>query len=214
MGNFSEIITGPMRSGKSAYLLDKISELKGQGQRVLAFKPVLDVRDGMQIKSRNGAPPFRAEPITNARQVIKTTLHQAGGSTDQTIGAVFIDEIHLLQNCHEILLARHHLTQHGISVYMAGLDTDFRGLPFNMGPHWSESMAALIPHFDSHVQLAALCAVCEAPAHWTQRLVDDEPAPWDAPLIEVGDQQYEPRCLSHYQPPAKVALPKVRNKIV
>ena len=38
-------------------------------------------------------------------------------------------------------------------------------------------------------------------ANRTQRTIGGQPAPYDSPLILVGDQEYEARCLKHHQIP-------------
>ena len=70
----------------------------------------------------------------------------------------------------------------------AGLDQDFRRLPF--GP-----MPELLAHAEFVDKLQAVCHRCGGGATTTQRLVDGRPAPYSGATIVVGaNEQYEARC--------------------
>ena len=80
------------------------------------------------------------------------------------------------------------LADRGVQVVAAGLDQDFRGLPFGFMP-------TLMSLADNVMKLHAICKVCGEEASRTQRLVDGHPAAEDDPLILVGaDERYEARC--------------------
>jgi len=82
-------------------------------------------------------------------------------------------------------------------VIVAGLDMDFRGEPF--GP-----MPLLMAEAEEVTKLQAICVTCGAPASRTQRLIDDQPAAFDDPIILVGgSESYEARCRSCHRVPAK-----------
>src|SRR5690606_20610473 len=66
-------------------------------------------------------------------------------------------------------------------VIVAGLDTSFRGEPF-------DGMAYLLATADSVTKLTAVCARCGEPATRTQRLIDGQPAPWTSHVIVPGDE--------------------------
>ena len=71
---------------------------------------------------------------------------------------------------------------------VAGIDMDFRGEPF--GP-----MARIFAIAETVDKLHAICVRCGGPATRNQRLVDGEPAPFEAPTIQVGGaESYEARC--------------------
>ena len=80
------------------------------------------------------------------------------------------------------------LADRGIRVVAAGLDQDFRRLPF--GP-----MPELLSHAEFVDKLQAVCHRCGGPATTTQRLVDGRPAPYSGETVVVGAaEQYEARC--------------------
>lgn len=70
------------------------------------------------------------------------------------------------------------LANRGYRVIVAGLDQDFRGLPFGQVPQ----LMAIAEHV---TKLQAVCSVCGSPASRTQRLIDGEPAAFDDPIILV-----------------------------
>ena len=89
------------------------------------------------------------------------------------------------------------LVDRGIRVIVAGLDMDFRGVPFGQMP----KLLALAEIVD---KLHAICMVCGEEATRTQRLVDGEPAYHDDPIIIVGaSEMYEARCRIHHQVPKR-----------
>ena len=79
------------------------------------------------------------------------------------------------------------------SVIVAGLDLDFRGVPFGFMP-------ALLSLADKVTKLKAICNSCGNDAHYTQRLVSGQPADFDDPLILIGAQDcYQARCRSCFK---------------
>jgi thymidine kinase len=80
------------------------------------------------------------------------------------------------------------LLERGTRVIVSGLDTDFRGEPFGIVPE-------LLALADSVTKLTAVCMRCGGQATRSQRLICGQPAPYDAPTIQVGgDEAYEARC--------------------
>ena len=99
---------------------------------------------------------------------------------------VGIDEAQFFDE--EIVGVALELADDGARVIAAGLDQDFRRLPF--GP-----MPALLAHAEFVDKLQAVCHRCGGGATTTQRLVDGRPAPYSGATIVVGaNEQYEARC--------------------
>ncbi len=97
------------------------------------------------------------------------------------------------------------LADQGVRVIVAGLDMDFRGEPF--GP-----MPLLVAQAEQVDKLQAICVVCGAPASRTQRLVNDQPAQYDDPIILVGaNEVYEARCRHCHQVPRRSAAASSRE---
>ena len=90
---------------------------------------------------------------------------------------VGIDEVGFLE--HAIVGHALELASNGVRVVVAGLDQDFRRLPF--GP-----MPELLSHAEFVDKLQAVCHRCGGPATTTQRLVDGLPAPYSGETVVVG----------------------------
>jgi thymidine kinase len=176
-GGWLEVICGPMFSGKSEEMIRRLRRAEIAGQRVVILKPRIDDRyDATDIVSHAGAR-MRAVPVTSADEV----LERAEG-----FEVVGIDEVQFLEETvveHALALANR-----GVRVVVAGLDQDFRRLPF--GP-----MPDLLSYAEFVDKLQAVCHRCGGPATTTQRLVDGRPAPYSGETVVVGAaEQYEARC--------------------
>ncbi len=176
-GGWLEVICGPMFSGKSEEMIRRLRRAEIAGQRVRIFKPWIDDRyDATDIVSHAGAR-MQAEPVTCVRDVVE----QAAG-----FDVVGIDEVQFFEA--EIVACALDLAERGVRVVVAGLDQDFRRLPF--GP-----MPELLSHAEFVDKLQAVCHRCGGPATTTQRLVDGLPAPYSGETVVVGAaEQYEARC--------------------
>lgn len=181
-----EVITGVMFSGKSEELIRRLRRALIAGKRVQVFKSALDdrYRGIEQVSSHEGAS-VDAVPVTSALELARL-VHP----TTQVIG---VDEAQFLdEGVVEVISA---LADRGARVIVAGTDMDFRGEPF--GP-----MPRLLTLAESVDKLHAICVVCGSPATRNQRLVDGEPAPFDAPTIQVGGaESYEARCRHCHEVP-------------
>ena len=81
------------------------------------------------------------------------------------------------------------LASEGKRVVVAGLDTDYRGLPF--GP-----MPDIMCEADYLDKLRAICVKCGNPASYTQRTSSD------SLQVVIGEHdKYEARCRNCFQPP-------------
>ena len=181
-GGWLEVICGPMFSGKSEEMIRRLRRAEIAGQRVVILKPRIDDRyDATDIVSHAGAR-MRAVPIGSADEA----LDRADG-----FEVVGIDEVQFL----DVVIVAHALAlaDRGVRVVAAGLDQDFRRLPF--GP-----MPELLAHAEFVDKLQAVCHRCGGPATTTQRLVDGRPAPYSGETVVVGAaEQYEARCRSCHE---------------
>lgn len=176
-GGWLEVICGPMFSGKSEEMLRRLRRAEIAGQSVVLFKPRIDDRfDAEDVVSHAGAR-MRGVPVSSVPEL----LARAHGHD-----VVGIDEVQFFAA--EVVAAALGLADVGVRVLAAGLDQDFRRLPF--GP-----MPDLLAHAEFVDKLQAVCHRCGGPATTTQRLVDGEPAPYSGATIVVGArEQYEARC--------------------
>jgi len=188
-GGWLEVICGPMFSGKSEEMIRRLRRAEIAGQRVVIFKPLIDDRyDATDVVSHAGAR-MRAVPIASVSELAE----RAAG-----LDVVGIDEAQFLGD--GIVSCALDLADRGTRVVVAGLDQDFRRLPF--GP-----MPELLSHAEFVDKLQAVCHRCGGPATTTQRLVDGRPAPYSGETVVVGaEEQYEARYRGCHEPGVGAAL--------
>ena len=76
----------------------------------------------------------------------------------------------------------------GVRVIVAGLDLDYRGVPFGPVP-------ALMAEAEDVTKVHAVCTVCGGDASRSQRVVASD----DVVLVGATDA-YEARCRAHWSP--------------
>ncbi|RMD52119.1 MAG: thymidine kinase [Candidatus Thermofonsia bacterium] len=173
-----ELVCGSMFSGKTEELIRLVRRAVIARQHVQVFKPVIDNRYQVErVTSHNGAD-FEAVPLAAAKEIL---THLEPETT-----VVAIDEVQFFDP--EIVEICEQLAEAGKRVICAGLDMDFRGVPF--GP-----MPDLLARAEKVTKLHAICVVCGHEASRTQRLIDGQPAAYDDPIVLVGaTEMYEARC--------------------
>jgi thymidine kinase len=182
-----EVITGVMFSGKSEELIRRVRRALIARRRVQVFKSALDDRYAgvFRVSSHMGAG-VEAVPVRSSREVA-----ERAHSETQVFA---LDEVQFLDD--GIVDVANALADRGARVIAAGIDMDFRGEPF--GP-----MPRLLTIAESVDKLYAICVVCGNPATRNQRLVDGQPAPAEAPVVQVGGHEsYEARCRRCHEVPA------------
>lgn len=182
-----EVITGPMFCGKTDELLRRLRRAIIAKQKIQVFKPGFDVRYGSQKVTSHAGNEYNAFPIDS--------ITELPSKLQADVTVVAIDEAQFFEE--EIVDVVQDLVDRGIRVIVAGLDMDFRGVPFG-------SMPQLLARAEIVDKLHAICMVCGEEATRTQRLVNGEPAYYDDPIIIVGaSEMYEARCRIHHQVPVK-----------
>jgi thymidine kinase len=178
-----------MFSGKSEEMIRRLRRAEIAGQRVVIFKPCIDDRyDVTDVVSHAGSR-MRAVPESSVAELVALA---------KGFDVVGIDEVQFFES--SIVSAALELAEHGARVIAAGLDQDFRRLPF--GP-----MPELLAHAEFVDKLQAVCHRCGGPATTTQRLVDGRPAPYSGETVLVGAaEQYEARCRGCHEAGTDAAL--------
>lgn len=167
-----EVICGPMFSGKTEELLRRLRRVKIARQKLEVFKPEIDQRYSVrEVVSHNdtriGATPVRA--AAGLLELISPDTEVVGIDEAQ-----FFDE--------QIVDVADELATNGLRVIVAGLDTDYRGVPF-------EPMPQLIARAEHVTKLLAICVRCGNPANRSHRVAGGEAR------VEVGaKERYEAVC--------------------
>jgi thymidine kinase len=193
-----EVITGPMFSGKSEELIRRIKRAKIARQRVLCFKPDIDLRYHRTAIASHSEQTHDACVVASVDRLRETLFPQI----DQ-VEVVGIDEAQFFDE--SLVPLALELMQMGKRVLIAGLDTTFTGEPFVPIPD-------LMAIADEVEKLSAVCMTCGAPAIHTQRLGNRQE------LVVVGAAGlYEARCRAHFEPftdSEQMELPSVGGRAV
>lgn len=208
----AEIILGPMASAKSSLALLVTAIFRQFANdlncKVDLFRPDVDTREQM---SRMGIEKDKdVTRISKSEEIIKYVKEKEKFAKRRVI---FIDEVEFLDS--EIINAVLELTKKGHYLLMSGLATNFRGEPFAFSDYKStmEDLLRIIPEQNRGTSRWAKCKTCRKTAEYTQRLINDAPAPYYDPLIRVDSEKdkeksekkysYEPRCKEHFYVPGK-----------
>jgi thymidine kinase len=190
-----EVLTGTMRSNKTAELLRRVAVRRQYAkQDVLLFKPCADTKATqgfIESRNPNGTSKMEANEFpTDDPWTILPVIAEREKKIGKRVDCIAIDEGQFVRTLY--LLAKR-LLENGYDLMISGLELDFRGEPFGdmLNLSW------LVHHFGgSRTEQVAYCS-CGAVALYPQRLVDGKPASYNSPLIVAGDG-YEPRCAEHF----------------
>ncbi len=173
-----EVIAGPMFSGKSEELIRRLRRAAIARLRLQVFKPAVDTRYSETEVVSHSQWRIPSQLVDRAEVVLERL--------DPRTEVVGIDEAQFFDQALPRVCSR--LADLGKRVVVAGLDMDFRGVPF--GP-----MPELLAIAEQVQKIAAICARCGAPAAYTQRLVAA------AEQVVVGAAGvYEARCRRCHEP--------------
>lgn len=171
-----EVVCGSMFSGKTEELIRRMKRAQFAKQKVEIFKPSIDVRysdEDVVSHDRNAIP---STPIDSSASILLLSSDVEVVGIDE---AQFLDN-HLPDVCNE-------LANRGVRVIVAGLDMDFKGVPF--GP-----IPALCAIADDVTKVHAICVKCGSLAYVSHRLVDNDKC------VLLGETaEYEPLCRDCYQ---------------
>lgn len=171
-----EVICGSMFSGKTEELIRRLKRAKFAKQRVEIFKPFIDTRYSEEDVVSHDQNAIRSTPIDSSGNILLLASNIDVVGIDE---AQFLDE-GLTEVCNR-------LANNGVRVIIAGLDMDFKGVPF--GP-----IPALCAIADEVTKVHAICVKCGALANISHRLVANEHR------VLLGEQEeYEPLCRDCYQ---------------
>ncbi len=170
-----EVIAGCMFSGKTEELLRRLRRATIAHQNVKIFKPMTDHRyskDEVVSHDDNAVPSIVVdqpnEILSYARDVHVVGIDEAQFFTND-----------LVKVCEKMALM-------GIRVIVAGLDLDYRGVPF--GP-----MPSMLAAAEYVTKVHAICIHCGNLATHSYRLNKEESQ------VLLGEKDmYEPRCRTCY----------------
>ena len=118
-----EVICGSMFSGKTEELIRRLKRAKFAKQRVEIFKPAIDTRYSEADVVSHDSHSIASTPIDSSASILLFTSE---------IDVVGIDEAQFFDS--GLIDVCNQLANNGIRVIVAGLDMDFRGIPFGPMP--------------------------------------------------------------------------------
>lgn len=174
---YIEVICGCMYSGKTEELIRQIKRCEYAKQNYLVFKPKIDNRYSETEVTSHNRDSVNAIVIESASDIFNYL------NIDTKV--VGIDEAQFFSD--EVVEVASKLAEHGRRVIVAGLDTDWKGVPF--GP-----MPDLLAIAEVVKKQYAICMSCGDSATRTQRLVNNT-----SKILVGSDNMYEARCRACHQ---------------
>lgn len=170
-----EVICGSMFSGKTEELIRRLRRAQFANQIIAIFKPSVDNRySDVEVVSHD-FHKISSKPIKDASDMLSI------GPEVQVVG---IDEAQFFGN--NLTEVCQKLANRGIRVIVAGLDTDYLGVPF--GP-----MPNLMAVAEDVQKVHAICVKCGRLAQHSHRLSKSKD------LVVLGEKDiYEPLCRDCY----------------
>jgi thymidine kinase len=170
-----EVICGSMFSGKTEELIRRLKRAKFARQSVEIFKPSIDTRYAEQEVVSHDSHSIASTPIESSASILLLASDKDVVGIDE---AQFFDE-GLVDVCNR-------LANSGVRVIIAGLDMDYKGVPF--GP-----IPALCAIADEVTKVHAICVRCGNLAYLSHRLADCDKR------VMLGEKEsYEPLCRNCY----------------
>jgi thymidine kinase len=170
-----EVVCGSMFSGKTEELIRRMKRATFARQRVEMYKPSTDKRYS------------ETEVVSHDENAIPSTIINHSGNLlmlCNNVDVVCIDEAQFLDP--GLVDVCQTLANRGIRVIIAGLDMDFKGMPFGPIP----GLCAIADHVS---KLHAICMRCGNLAQFSFRLSINEKQ------VMLGEKEsYEPLCRSCY----------------
>tara|TARA_B110000008_G_scaffold265520_1_gene290760 strand:- start:977 stop:1567 length:591 start_codon:yes stop_codon:yes gene_type:complete len=176
-----EVVCGSMFSGKTEELIRRIRRAQFANLDVTIFKPTLDTRDKKNTVISHDDTTIDCKTIKRASEIYKLS---------KTCRVVGIDEAQFFDD--EIVEVCNTLANHGVRVIVAGLDMDYKGVPF-------KNMANLMATSEYVTKVHAICPKTGGLAQYSYRKTKSK----KRILLGKGDE---------YMPLSRAAYFKKKNK--
>ncbi len=166
-----EVICGGMFSGKTEELIRRLKRARIAKLKVEIFKPVVDNRYDHEKVVSHDAREIMSTPVPSSSNILLLA---------NDVDVVGIDEAQFFDMGLPEVCS--HLANAGTRVVVAGLDMDFKGVPF--GP-----MPSLLAMAEYITKVHAICVKCGSLAQFSHRIIAGEK------LVLLGETDaYEPLC--------------------
>lgn len=160
-----EVICGSMFSGKTEELIRRLRRAELAQQKVAVFKPEMDQRYAQHNVVSHDSNEFAALAVKNASALLTQAIGYDVVGLDE---AQFFDD--------EIVAVCNTLANNGVRVIIAGLDMNYKGIPFG-------SMPQLMATAEYVTKVHAICSRTGRLAQYSYRLDSNED------LVLLGETQ-------------------------
>jgi thymidine kinase len=170
-----EVVCGSMFSGKTEELIRRLRRAQFANQPLLLFKPVIDDRYHQENVVSHQGSSLSAIPVYNSGEILTTWSKEKVVAIDE---AQFFDE--------GIVEVANTLARKGVRVILAGLDMDYKGVPF--GP-----MPQLLCIAEYVTKVHAICVSCGNLAQFSHRTANETEQ-----VLVGATEKYKPLCRACY----------------
>jgi thymidine kinase len=170
-----EVICGSMFSGKTEELIRRMRRAEFANQAFVIFKPEIDNRYSKKKVVSHQGNDFEAIVVKSAAEILE---HWKGEKVVAVDEAQFFDQA-IVEVCNT-------LANKGVRIILAGLDMDYKGVPF--GP-----MPALLSIAEYVTKVHAICVSCGNLAQFSHRTVKES-----GQVLVGAVEKYKPLCRSCY----------------
>jgi thymidine kinase len=170
-----EVICGSMFSGKTEELIRRLKRAQFANQRLMLFKPLVDNRYHEENVVSHQGTSLKALVVAGSQDILNSWTNERIVAIDE---AQFFDE-GIIDMCNQ-------LAKKGVRVIIAGLDMDYKGIPF--GP-----MPSLLSIAEYVTKVHAICVSCGNLAQFSHRTASET----DQVLVGATEK-YKPLCRTCY----------------
>lgn len=172
-----------MFSGKTEELIRRIRRAAYGNKKIVVLKHAFDDRYQKEFIVSHAGDKIECRYIKQ--------VEEAKEYIDADTEVVFVDEVQFFDPSIIIFLTS--LRDKAIDIVAAGLDLDFRGIPFGPIPE-------LLALADEVLKLKAVCFQTGADAQYSQRLINGKPAKHTDPIVLVAATDcYEARSRERFE---------------
>lgn len=170
-----EVVCGSMFSGKTEELIRRLKRAQFANQKLLLFKPLIDDRYHEENVVSHQGSSLKAQPVNDSSDILKIWTNEKVVAVDE---AQFFDE-GIVEVCN-------FLAKKGVRVILAGLDMDYKGVPFGPMPH-------LLAIAEYVTKVHAICVSCGNLAQFSHRTANETEQ-----VLVGATEKYKPLCRACY----------------
>lgn len=170
-----EVICGSMFSGKTEELIRRMKRAQFANQKLVLFKPIIDDRYHSENVVSHQGSSLKAIPVNDSKEILDLWKNEKVVAIDE---AQFFDA-GIIDVCNE-------LAKKGTRVILAGLDMDYKGVPF--GP-----MPNLLSIAEYVTKVHAICVTCGNLAQYSHRTGSET-----GQVLVGAIEKYQPLCRACY----------------